>query len=86
MTLRAGPLAMSLQRGKLVHIRCGEREIWQGVAFVFRDADWGTPEPVIEHVELSQESDGFHVRLQGHFPVLPVIQIGRASCRERVCT
>ena len=66
---------MSLQRGKLLQIRCGEREIWQGVAFVFRDADWGTPEPVIEHVELSQESDGFHVRLQGHFPVLPVIRL-----------
>ena len=49
--LRAGPLRMQLQRGKLLHIRHGDREIWHGVAFVFRDADWGTPKPVIEHVE-----------------------------------
>ena len=75
MVLRAGPLAMALQRGKLLHMRCGEREIWQGVAFVFRDTDWGTPEPVIEHVELSQGPDGFLVRLEAHFPVLPVIRL-----------
>ena len=66
---------MALQRGKLLHIRCGEREIWHGVAFVFRDLDWGTPEPVIEHVDLSQSPDGFRVRLEGHFPVLPVIRL-----------
>lgn len=75
VALRAGPLAMTLQRGKLLHIRCGEREIWHGVAFVFRDADWGTPEPVIEHIELSQDPDGFRVRLEAHFPVLPVIRL-----------
>lgn len=69
MALRAGPLTP--QRGKPLHICCGEHEIWHDVAFVLRDADWGTPGPVTEQVELSQASDGFRVRLEGHFPVAP---------------
>ena len=39
MALRAGPLAMTLQHGQRLPIRCGAHEVWHGVALVFRDAD-----------------------------------------------
>ena len=73
--LRAGPLHLLLQNGKLLHIRLDDREIWHAVAFVYRDADWWTPEPVIEQVELTPDRDGFRVRLHGRFPVSPPIRL-----------
>ena len=73
--LRAGPLHLLLQRGKLLHIRHGAREIWHGVAFVYRDPDWGTPEPVVEQVDLDANADRFSVRIEAHFPVSPVIRL-----------
>ena len=75
LALRAGPLDMALRGGKLLHIRSNGRDIWHGVAFVFRDADWGTPEPVFERCDVTPSLDGFHVRLEGHFPVRPVIAL-----------
>ena len=75
LALRAGPLEMTLQGGRLQHIRVGDREVWHGVAFVFRDIDWGTPEPVFERTEVTTDSGGFRVRLHGRFPVQPAIDL-----------
>ncbi|HVR94540.1 MAG TPA: hypothetical protein VHI75_11930, partial [Casimicrobiaceae bacterium] len=43
LLLHAGPLRMALRRGRLSDICVGEVEVWHGVAFLYRDADWGTP-------------------------------------------
>lgn len=66
--LRAGPLAMDLRCGRLRRIRCGEQEVWHGLAFVLRDADWGTPEPVFDTVQVDETDDGFEARLHGRYP------------------
>lgn len=73
VSLRAGPLQMVLRGGRLLHICCGAAEIWHGVAFVFRDPDWGTHEAVFVHVEVVPAADSFRVELEGHFPVSPRI-------------
>ncbi len=84
VALRAGPLQMTLQCGRLQHIRVGEHEVWHAVAFVFRDADWGTPEAVIERADVVIDAGGFRVQLHGHFPVQPVIglQIEIEGCPD----
>src|SRR3712207_8449977 len=50
-TLFRSPLTMVYHSGKLLHISLGDLEIWHGVAFPFRDPDWGTPEPVLTSLE-----------------------------------
>ena len=70
LELRAGPLEMSLQRGKLLNIRVGDVEVWHGIAFVYRDVDWGTPEPVIERCESTVSADAFRVTIAGYFPTV----------------
>ena len=71
--LRAGPLALVLRSGRLWDIRVGEIELWHGVAFLFRDPDWGTPEPIVDHVESTIAEQSFSIRLVGRFPTSPVI-------------
>ena len=72
-SLRAGPLALVLRSGRLWNIRVSEIEIWHGVAFLYRDPDWGTPEPIIDHVDSSISEQSFSIRLIGRFPTSPVI-------------
>ena len=67
-TLRAGPLSMELQRGRLRRICCGGHEVWHGLAWVLRDADWGTPEPVLGRVDIQEAADAFEVCVEGHWP------------------
>ena len=66
--LRAGPLSMELQRGRLRRICCGGHEVWHGLAWVLRDADWGTPEPVLGRVDIQEAADAFEVCVEGHWP------------------
>jgi len=73
LELRAGPLEMSLQCGKLREIRVGEVEIWHGLAFVYRDPDWGTPGAIIERLDSSIADDAFHVEYSARFPTEPTI-------------
>lgn len=67
--LRAGALTLELQQGRLRRIACGGYEIWHGLALVLRDADWGTPEPQIERVELQRAEASFSARVEGRFEV-----------------
>lgn len=78
--LRAGPLSLELQRGRLRHIVCAGREIWHGLVFVLRDADWGTPEPVIDHVDLQAADDHFEVHIGGHFPAAVAVPFRLHIC------
>ena len=63
MALQAGPLTMLLRGTQLLYLRIGDAEIWHGVSFLFRDVDWGTPLPRVEHVEHESKAEGFSVRL-----------------------
>ena len=63
ITLQAGPLSMLLRGTQLLYLRIGDAEIWHGVSFLFRDVDWGTPLPVVEHIEHESKAEGFSVRL-----------------------
>lgn len=65
--LHAGPLTLELQRGRLRRITCGEHEVWHGLAFVLRDADWGTPAPDLHRVDVQDHGDSFELRLDGCF-------------------
>lgn len=68
LPLRAGPLEMTLEHGKLWNLRLGDVEVWHGLGFVYRDVDWGTPEAVIERVDADVGSDAFRVACSGYFP------------------
>ncbi len=71
--LYAGPLALTLRGAKLWNICSADAEIWHGVAFLFRDADWVTPEPIVEHIESRLTEIAFDVRIAGRFAVDPPI-------------
>ena len=73
VSLRAGPLDLALRGTRLWHVRLGDVEVWHGVAFLFRDPDWGTPEPVVEHTESTISEGTFLIRCTGYFPTSPVI-------------
>lgn len=68
-TLRAGALTLELQAGRLRRIRCGAHEVWHGLAFVLRDADWGTPEPEWREESVREHADGFEVELDGRWAI-----------------
>ena len=71
--LRAGPMTLALRAGRLWHFCVGDVEVWHGAAFLYRDADWGTPEPVIERFEPAIAARSFRIRCVGYFPTSPVI-------------
>lgn len=69
--LRAGALSFELVGGRFGPVRANGHEVWHGMAFLFRDAGWGTPEPVFEQVEHRSDEQGFHLSLRGHIPCAP---------------
>jgi hypothetical protein len=73
LALRAGPLTMVYRAGKLLHVGLGDLEIWHGIAFPFRDPDWGTPEPVLTSLDCRTRDDGFHLHAAGLFPTSPPV-------------
>ena len=72
-TLRAGPLDVAIRGARIGPIRCNDVEVWHGIAFLFRDADWGTPEPIIERMDSTVSGSAFLLRCSGRFPASPVI-------------
>ena len=66
---------MRLVGTALRSIHHGPHEVWHGVSFLYRDADWGTPEPVVEQIEQEPLAAGFRVMVSAHVPVNPRIDL-----------
>ncbi len=60
--LAAGPLSAELVAGALRSIRYDGIDVLRAVAYVVRDADWGTIDPTIEDLAIDQGANGFQVR------------------------
>jgi D-apionolactonase len=73
LLLRAGPVSVELVGGRFGPVRGNGHEVWHGLAFLFRGACWGTPEPVFEDVRhlVNDEGRGFQLELRGHIPCMP---------------
>ena len=59
--LRAGMLSAELQAGNLRYIRWNGEEVLRAVSFIVRDKDWGTYNPTISDLEVSEAQDRFRV-------------------------
>ena len=66
---------MRLVGTRLLSIHAGPHEVWHGVSFLFRNADWGTPEPVVEQIDHEPLAGGFRVSVRAHVPVNPRIDL-----------
>jgi len=60
-TLRAGPLTVDFDNGALRYVEVGGKEAIRNIAFVVRDKDWGTYNPVLENLKIGQGPNGFDV-------------------------
>ncbi len=60
-TLRAGPLTVEFDNGALRYIKVGGKEAIRNIAFVVRDKDWGTYNPVLENLKIGQGPSTFEV-------------------------
>ena len=69
--LRAGALTCERVGGRFGPLRVNGHEVWHGMAFLLRDAAWGTPEPVFEEVSLEDAAQGLRLCLHGHIPCTP---------------
>lgn len=65
LMLRAGPMTLELVGGRFGPVYANGHEVWHGLAFLFRDSSWGTPEPVLEILRHEIEGDGFVLSLRG---------------------
>ena len=59
--LRAGRLSAELEGGNLRYIRYDGAEVLRAVSFIVRDKDWGTYNPVISDLAITQQDDRFSV-------------------------
>ena len=75
VVLRAGPLSMTLRGSYIVNLEVAGIEVWHGVTFLYRDPDWGTPEPVFQRIVHEVEGEGFSLLLEGTIPTEPVIDL-----------
>lgn len=63
--LQAGKLRGVLEDGALRHLRWDGEEVLRGVAYLFRDRDWGTPPPRITDLVVDASSARFTATLAG---------------------
>jgi D-apionolactonase len=61
-TLSAGALSVKLEGGNLRSIRFHDIEVLRGIYFLVRDTGWGTYEPQLTAMEVTQDLDRFSVR------------------------
>lgn len=59
--LSAGPLTAEFEAGNLRYIRYDGIEIMRAVSFIVRDKDWGTYNPAISNLAVTEEAGGFRV-------------------------
>ncbi len=59
--LQAGALTAEFDAGNLRHIRLGGVELIRAISFIVRDRNWGTYNPVIEDLEIDEQSGRFTV-------------------------
>jgi hypothetical protein len=71
--LRAGALSLALRAGRLWHLCAGGVEVWHAVAFLYRDPDWGTPEPVVVRRRATIGPRSFRIHCSGYIPTTPRI-------------
>ncbi|MBB3178395.1 hypothetical protein [Variovorax sp. Sphag1AA] len=64
--LGTGRLTAQLRGTRLGPVCYDGHEVWHGVDFLYRDADWGTPKPVVDASTHRAHDDGFHAELRGH--------------------
>ncbi len=60
-TLTAGPVSAVFDNGALRYIRLGETEMLRAIAFLVRDENWGTFNPVISNLKIKQGKSEFSV-------------------------
>jgi hypothetical protein len=60
-TLTAGPVSAVLDNGALRYIKLGETEVLRTIAFLVRDENWGTFNPVISNLKVKQGQNEFSV-------------------------
>ena len=65
-TLRAGPLSAVLEAGQLRDVRWHDIEVLRGVAYLLRDAAWGTLPTTMSELEVRDDEDGFHITYVVH--------------------
>ncbi|GAC1603845.1 MAG: hypothetical protein NVS3B2_08690 [Ramlibacter sp.] len=65
LELRAERLTARLRGTRLGPIAVNGHEVWHGVDFLYRDPDWGTPQPSVDEVEQEPCAHGFNVALRG---------------------
>lgn len=61
LTLTAGPLSATLENGALRWIRHGDVEVLRAIAWLVRDRNWDTPEPLVTNLVVEQGKTGFRV-------------------------
>ncbi len=61
VVLRAGPLTAELEAGNLRYIRFQGRELLRAVSFIVRNRNWGTYNPEITDLAVSETEGGFRV-------------------------
>ncbi|MFH5774923.1 hypothetical protein ACHFJ0_11795 [Paracoccus sp. NGMCC 1.201697] len=59
--LRAGPLSAELEAGNLRYIRYRGAEVLRAVSYIVRDKDWGTYNPEITALDITEGPDSFTV-------------------------
>lgn len=63
--LRAGPLSVELEAGSLRYIRFAGIEVLRGIAFLVRDANWGTLSAEINNLSIEESGNAFAVAYRG---------------------
>lgn len=77
MKLQAGDLSCELEDGAIRYVRWKGLEVVRGIAYLLRDAEWGTAPVRIQSCEVREEAGAFEVDIQAG--------MGEVAVRGSVC-